>query len=67
MDISEADVLVQVGRGVRSQKDLTMVEKLANALGATIACTRPLVENGWFDARHQIGLSGRTVKPKLLI
>lgn len=67
LDISEADVLVQVGRGVRSQKDLAMVEKLANALGATIACTRPLVENGWFDARHQIGLSGRTVKPKLLI
>lgn len=67
LDISEASILVQVGRGVKSKKDLAMVQELANALGATIACTRPLVENGWFDARHQIGLSGRTVKPKLLI
>lgn len=67
VDISEADILVQVGRGVKSQNDLRMVEKLADALGATMACTRPLVENKWFDAKHQIGLSGRTVKPKLLI
>jgi len=67
LDISEADIIVQAGRGVKTQKDLELVEKLANALGATVACTRPLVENNWFDARRQIGLSGRTVKPKLLI
>lgn len=67
IDISEADVLVQVGRGVKSKNDLAMIEKLADALGATMACTRPLVESSWFDAKHQIGLSGRTVKPKLLV
>ena len=44
-----------------------MVQELADLLGARMACTRPLVENNWFDAKHQIGLSGRTVKPKLLI
>ena len=67
VDISEADILVQVGRGIKSKADLAMVEKLAGALNAQMACTRPLVENSWFDAKHQIGLSGRTVKPKLLI
>lgn len=67
VDISEADVIVQCGRGVKSKADLALVETLAEKLGAVMACTRPLVENGWFDAKHQIGLSGRTVKPKLLI
>lgn len=67
VDISEADILVLVGRGIKSKNDLAMVEKLADALNAQMACTRPLVENSWFDAKHQIGLSGRTVKPKLLI
>ncbi len=67
VDISEAEVIVQCGRGVKSKSDLAMVQELANLLGARMACTRPLVENNWFDAKHQIGLSGRTVKPKLLI
>ena len=66
-DISEADIVVQIGRGVKSQKDLDMVQELAAAIGGQIACTRPLVEKHWFDSRKQIGLSGRTVKPKLLI
>ena len=67
VDISEAEVIVQCGRGVKSKSDLAMVQELADLLGARMACTRPLVENNWFDAKHQIGLSGRTVKPKLLI
>lgn len=67
VDISEAEVIVQCGRGVKSKSDLAMVQELAELLGARMACTRPLVENNWFDAKHQIGLSGRTVKPKLLI
>ncbi|MBR4478325.1 MAG: electron transfer flavoprotein subunit alpha/FixB family protein, partial [Spirochaetales bacterium] len=67
VDISEAEVIVQCGRGVKSKTDLAMVQELADLLGARMACTRPLVENNWFDAKHQIGLSGRTVKPKLLI
>jgi len=67
VDISEADVIVQCGRGVKSQADLAMVKELADALNARMACTRPLVECGWFGAKQQIGLSGRTVKPKLLV
>ena len=67
VDISEADVIVQVGRGVKNKSDLALIEQLAEKLGAVMACTRPLVESNWFDAKHQIGLSGRTVKPKLLI
>ena len=66
-DISDADVIVAVGRGVKSKADLDMCYALADVLGAEMACTRPLIENGFFDARRQIGLSGRTVKPKLII
>ncbi len=66
-DISDADVIVAVGRGVRSKDDLKLVNELAELLGARLACTRPLVEAGWFDAKQQIGLSGRTVKPSLII
>jgi len=67
LDISEADVLVAVGRGFKSENDLSMARELAELLGAQLACSRPLVENNWFDAKHQIGLSGRTVHAKLII
>lgn len=67
IDISDADVLVAVGRGLKSKSDMQLVQDLADCLGAEIAGTRPLIEAGWLDAKHQIGLSGRTVKPKLII
>ena len=67
MDISEVDVIVAVGRGLKSKDDLVMVNELADELGGIVACSRPMVEAGIFDARHQIGLSGKTVKPKLII
>ena len=67
IDISDAEIIVAVGRGLKSKDDLALAENLANKLGAQLACTRPLVEAGWFDAKRQIGLSGRTVKPKLII
>ena len=67
VDISEADVIVAVGRGVKSQADLELMEQLAQQLGAQMACTRPLVENGWFDPRQQIGLSGRNRDKKASI
>lgn len=66
-DISEAEVIIACGRGFKKQKDLELIEPLRKKLNAEIACTRPLVENGWMDARRQIGLSGRCVKPKLII
>ena len=65
--ITEADTLVVAGQGVKKAEDLEMVKELARLLGGEYACTRPLVEKGWCDYTRQIGLSGRTVKPKLLI
>lgn len=65
--IENADVIVVAGRGFKKKEDLALLEPLAKRLGAKIACTRPLVEAGWMDAKHQIGLSGRTVRPKLII
>lgn len=67
IDITDAEIIVSCGRGVKTKEDLKHAQELANLLGAELACTRPLIENGWFDARRQIGLSGRTVAPKLLI
>ncbi|MEG0640577.1 MAG: electron transfer flavoprotein subunit alpha/FixB family protein [Clostridia bacterium] len=65
--IEDAPVLVVAGRGIQKQADLAMLAELAELLGGQLACTRPLVECGWMDARCQVGLSGRTVRPKLLI
>ncbi|MCI6886735.1 MAG: FAD-binding protein [Lachnospiraceae bacterium] len=65
--IEASDVLVVAGRGVKKEEDLQMIEELAALLGGQMACTRPMVESGWVDAKKQIGLSGRTVRPKLII
>ena len=65
--IENADILVVAGRGLKKKADLALVQELADCLGGEMACTRPLVEAGWMDAKHQIGLSGRTVRPKLII
>ncbi len=65
--ISDAEVIVVAGRGVKSEKDLEIIKELADLLGGELAVTRPLIENGWADANRQVGLSGRTVRPKLII
>ncbi len=67
VDISEADVIVAVGRGAQSEGMRAMAKELAELLGGVVACSRPLVEGNIFDAKHQIGLSGRTVKPKFIL
>ena len=67
LDITDSKIIVAVGRGIRKQSDLKLAQKLAHILNAQLACTRPLVENGWFDAKRQIGLSGRTVNADLVI
>lgn len=67
IDISESDVIVAVGRGASSESMRAYAKELADLLGGVVACTRPLVEANIFDAKHQIGLSGRTVKPKFII
>ena len=66
IDIAEAEVIVAVGRGASGEAMRAMARELADLLGGVVACTRPLVEGNIFDAKHQIGLSGRTVKPKLI-
>lgn len=65
--IEEAEVLVVAGRGIKKAEDIAMLQELADLLGGKVASTRAIVEAGWVDAKCQIGLSGRTVKPKLLI
>lgn len=65
--IDSAEVLVVAGRGVKKPEDLSMLGELAELLGGQLACTRPIIEAGWLDAKCQIGLSGRTVRPKLII
>ena len=66
-NISDADILVVGGRGLKKESDLGMVKELAALLGGEYAVSRPLVEKGWDTNARQIGLSGRTVKPKLII
>ena len=65
--ISDAELLVVGGRGLAKEADLDMVKKLAALLGGDWAVTRPLVEKGWATNERQIGLSGRTVRPRLII
>lgn len=55
------------GRGIGDRETLALVEKLAHLLGGQVGVTRPLVEAGWADYTQQIGLSGRAIRPKLLI
>ena len=67
IDISESDVIVAIGRGAMGENMRKMAQDLADLLGGIVACSRPLVESNMFDAKRQIGLSGRTVKPKFII
>ncbi len=67
IDISESDVIVAVGRGAMSEGMRKLANELAELLGGVVACSRPLVEGNLFDAKRQIGLSGRTVNAKFII
>ncbi len=66
-NISDAEILVVAGRGLQKKEDLELVRELAVLLGGEYAVTRPLAEKGWESNARQIGLSGRTVRPKLII
>ena len=67
VDLSQAERIVSVGRGIKSQDNLPLVEKLAKAMGAEIAASRPICDNGWLPMERQIGSSGQTVAPKLYL
>lgn len=66
-NISDADIIVVGGRGLQKESDFAMIKELAALLGGEYAVSRPLVEKGWETNLRQIGLSGRTVRPKLII
>ena len=67
ISIEDAEVIVVAGRAIKKEEDMQMIRDFADSIGAQIAGTRSLIETGWLDAKHQIGLSGRTVKPELII
>lgn len=65
--IEDAEVIIVVGSAFSKKEDLQLAYRLADLLNAKVASTRPLIEKGWMDPRLQIGLSGRTVRPKIII
>ncbi len=67
VDITTADVLIGVGRGIKDEGNLPLIEKLAEITGGALACSRPIVDKGWLSNDRQVGTSGKTVKPKLYI
>jgi electron transfer flavoprotein alpha subunit len=67
VDLSQASRIVAVGRGIKSQENLPVAEKLAAALGAELAASRPICDSGWLPMERQIGSSGQTVAPKLYL
>lgn len=67
VDITQADVLVSVGRGLKEAKHLDMIQELADALGATISASRAVVDAGWLSAERQVGTTGKVVKPKVYL
>lgn len=67
VDIAQASVLVSIGRGIREKENIEMAEKLAKVLGGVVSCSRPIVDCGWLPPECQVGLSGKTVSPKLYL
>ena len=67
VDLTQAEVIVSVGRGIKEQKNIELVKQLADALGAELAASRPICDSGWLPMDRQVGSSGQTVAPKLYL
>jgi electron transfer flavoprotein alpha subunit len=67
VDLTQAERIVSVGRGIKGQEHLALVEQLAEAMGAEVAASRPICDAGWLPMARQIGSSGQTVAPKLYL
>jgi electron transfer flavoprotein alpha subunit len=67
VDITKADVLVSVGRGIEDEENIEIAEELAGAMGAVVSCSRPIVDAKWLEKSRQVGTSGQTVKPKVYL
>ncbi|NWG04389.1 MAG: electron transfer flavoprotein subunit alpha/FixB family protein [Syntrophaceae bacterium] len=66
-DITQAEVIVSVGQGIGGPEHIPMIEEVAKSLGGVIACSRPVVDRNWLPKERQVGISGKTVKPKIYI
>jgi electron transfer flavoprotein alpha subunit len=67
VDLTQAEIIVSVGRGIKEQKNIEIAKALADALGGEIAASRPICDSGWLPMDRQIGSSGQTVAPKLYL
>src|SRR5439155_23092529 len=67
VDLTLAEIIVSVGRGIKEQKNIELAKQLADALGGEIAASRPICDSGWLPMDRQIGSSGQTVAPKLYL
>ncbi|WP_096391827.1 electron transfer flavoprotein subunit alpha/FixB family protein [Halopenitus persicus] len=67
VDISEADLLVSIGRGIEEKENLDLIRNLADTLDATLSSSRPIVDNGWLPKNRQVGQSGKVVTPEVYI
>ena len=67
VDLTQAEIIVAVGRGIKEQKNIEIAKQLAEALGAELAASRPICDSGWLPMDRQIGSSGQTVAPKLYL
>ena len=67
VDLTQAQIIVAVGRGIKEQKNIDLARQLAEALGGDIAASRPICDSGWLPMDRQVGSSGQTVAPKLYV
>lgn len=67
VDITAADILVSVGRGIEKPENIPVIQEFADAIGATLSCSRPVADKEWLPKSRQVGTSGKTVKPKIYI
>jgi len=67
VDITKSEVLVSVGRGIEDEDNLEVFQELADAMGADVSCSRPIVDAKWLEKSRQVGTSGQTVKPKVYL
>ena len=67
VDITKYNVLVSIGRGIQEKDNVAIAEELAEALGAAVSCSRPVVDAKWMEKSRQVGSSGKTVKPKVYL
>ncbi len=66
-DITQAEIIIAVGQGIGGPEHISMIEEVAKNLGGVIACSRPVVDRNWLPKERQVGISGKTVKPKVYI